>query len=288
MPLVSTSSIVASAIARSRGAAAFNVVQLENLEAVLAAGARCRLPVIVQISENAARYHGGLAPLTLASLAAARATDAVVSIHLDHAESFDLVLEAVDLGVSSVMFDASAHSFSDNVAATARAVTTCHAAGVWVEAELGEVGGKSGAHAPGVRTDPKEGVAFVEATGVDALAVAVGSSHKMVARVAELDFALIEALASALPVPLVLHGSSGVSDDNVRLAIAAGITKVNVATQLNKVFTSAVREYLSAQPTEVDPRRYLGAGRAAMTDEAERLLVVISGSPPGKARDDGS
>ena len=284
MPLVSTSSIVANAIAASQGAAAFNVVQLENLEAVVTAAARCRLAVIVQISENAARYHGGLAPLTLASLAAARATDAVVAIHLDHAESFDLVLEAVDLGVSSVMFDASAHSFSDNVAATARVVTTCHAAGVWVEAELGEVGGKGGAHAPGVRTDPKEAVAFVEATGVDALAVAVGSSHKMVARVAELDFGLIEALASALPVPLVLHGSSGVSDENVRLAIAAGITKVNVATQLNKVFTSAVREYLAAHPTEVDPRRYLGAGRAAMADEAERLLVVISGSSPRQTR----
>ncbi len=277
MPLVSTSSIVTGARALSHGAAAFNVVQLENVEAVLAAAAGCSLPVIVQISENAVRYHGGLAPLALASQAAARASDAVASIHLDHAESFDLVLEAVDLGISSVMFDASARSFSDNVATTARAAAACHAAGVWVEAELGEVGGKGGVHAPGVRTDPKEAADYVEATGVDALAVAVGSTHKMLDRVAQLDFALIERLASAVPVPLVLHGSSGVSDGNVRLAVAAGITKVNVATQLNKVFTAAVTEYLGAQPGEVDPRRYLGAGRAAMTAEAERLLVVITG-----------
>jgi fructose-bisphosphate aldolase class II len=278
MPLVSTSSIVAGAVARSAGAAAFNVVQLENVESVLTAATRSGLPVIVQISENAVRYHGGLAPLARASLAAARASDGVVSLHLDHAESYDLVLEAIDLGLSSVMFDASARSFSDNVAATAQAAVTCHAAGVWIEAELGEVGGKGGVHAPGVRTDPGEAVAYVEATGVDALAVAVGSSHKMLDRVAALDFTLIAELAAALPVPLVLHGSSGVSDDNVRLAVAAGITKVNVATQLNKVFTRAVREHLSTNPAEVDPRRYLGAGRAAMADEAERLLVVIAGT----------
>jgi len=280
MTLVSTQSIVASALAGSGGAAAFNVVQLENLEAVVAASARCGLPVIVAISENAVRYHGGLAPLTRASLAAAQETEAVVSIHLDHAETFGLVLEAVDLGVSSVMFDASRLSFSDNVAATARAVSTCHAAGVWVEAELGEVGGKGGVHTPGVRTKPAEAAAYVEATGVDALAVAVGSSHKMVARVAQLDFLLISELASAVPVPLVLHGSSGVSDESVRLAIAAGITKVNVATQLNKIFTAAVREYLITHSDEVDPRRYLGAGRAAMEAEAERLLTVISAGRP--------
>jgi fructose-bisphosphate aldolase class II len=283
MPLVTTSSIVAGTRAHSVGAAAFNVVQLENVEAVLTASARCGLPVIVQISENAARYHGGLAPLTRASLAASQASDAVASIHLDHAESFDLVLEALDLGVSSVMFDASALSFGDNVASTARTVAACHAAGVWVEAELGEIGGKAGVHAPGVRTDPREARSYVEATGVDALAVAVGSSHKMVDQVAELDFALITSLASAIPVPLVLHGSSGVSAANVRLAVAAGIAKVNVATQLNKAFTAAVRDYLSNHPHEVDPRRYLGAGRAAMADEAERLLEVISVSDADQA-----
>ena len=277
MPVVSTSSIMSTARVAGRGVAAFNVVQLENVESLLAAAASSELPLVVQISENAVRYHGDLAPLALATQAAAAASAASVSIHLDHAESHDLVLEAVDLGISSVMFDASALDFADNIAATRRAVTACHAAGVWVEAELGEVGGKGGVHAPGVFTDPAEAVAYVEATGVDALAVAVGSSHKMVERVAELDFALIGRLAAAIPVPLVLHGSSGVSDENLRRAVTAGIRKVNVATQLNKVFTAAVRDHLASHPDEVDTRRYLGAGRAAMTVEAARLLRVIAG-----------
>lgn len=277
MPVVSTSSIMSAARAAGRGVAAFNVVQLENVESLLAAAASSGLPLVVQISENAVRYHRALAPLALATQTAAAAGEARVSIHLDHAESHDLILQAVDLGISSVMFDASALDFADNVAATRRAVSACHAAGVWVEAELGEVGGKGGVHAPGVRTDPAEAVAFVEATGVDALAVAVGSSHKMVDRVAELDFPLIARLASAVPVPLVLHGSSGVSDENLRRAVSTGIRKVNVATQLNKVFTTAVREYLARHPDEVDPRRYLGAGREAMTAEAARLLRLIAG-----------
>ncbi len=276
MPLVSTASIVAAARAGSTGVAAFNVVQLENVEAMLAAAERCRRPVVIQISENAVRYHGGLAPLAVATLAAVQDSRATASVHLDHAVGIEVVRQAVELGLSSVMFDASALSYEDNVAATAQAATLCHEAGVWVEAELGEVGGKQGVHAPGVRTDPGEAAAFVAATGVDALAVAVGSSHKMVERVAELDFELIGRLRSALAVPLVLHGSSGVSDEHIRQAVAAGITKVNVATQLNKVFTAAVRAHLGAHPDEVDTRGYLGAGRSAMADEAERLLGVIT------------
>jgi fructose-bisphosphate aldolase class II len=236
--------------------------------------------VVIQISENAVRYHGALAPLAHACMAAAEASTAVASVHLDHAERLDLVLEALGLGLSSVMFDASARDYQDNVAATAQAVAACHAAGVWVEAELGEVGGKQGVHAAGVRTNPAEAAAFVTATGVDALAVAVGSSHKMVDRVAALDFMLIENLRAALSVPLVLHGSSGVSDENLRRAVSAGITKVNVATQLNKAFTAAVREHLRVHPEEVDARGYLGAGRDAMADEAERLLAVISAGRP--------
>ena len=277
MALVSTASIVGPARAGGTGVAAFNIVQLENVEAVLGAADRCSLPVVIQISENAVRYHGGLAPVALACMAAAEASTAVASVHLDHAGRLDLVLEAVGLGLSSVMFDASACDYQDNVAATAQAVAACHASGVWVEAELGEVGGKQGVHSDGARTDPGEAAAFVADTGVDALAVAVGSSHKMVDRVATLDFMLIENLRATLSVPLVLHGSSGVSDENLRRAVSAGITKVNVATQLNMAFTAAVRAHLGFHPEEVDPRGYLGAGRAAMSDEAERLFAVITG-----------
>ena len=175
------------------------------------------------------------------------------------------------------MFDASSLEYAANVAATAGVVATCHASNVWVEAELGEVGGKDGVHAPGARTDPSQAAAFVAATGVDALAVAVGTSHKMVERVAVLDLDLIARLRAGLSVPLVLHGSSGVADGHLLEAIAAGITKVNIATQLNKAFTRAVRAHLADHVDEVDPRRYLGAGRDAMTDEAARLLALVGG-----------
>src|SRR6185312_10019142 len=129
-----------------------------------------------------------------------------------------------------------------------------HDAGLWVEAELGEIGGKDGAHAPGVRTDPSEARAFVALTGVDGLAVAVGSSHAMTSKDAQLDLALIAELAEAVPVPLVLHGSSGVSTSMLLDAVAAGIRKVNVGTALSVAFTAAVRAFLAANPTASDPR----------------------------------
>jgi fructose-bisphosphate aldolase class II len=277
MPLVRTGDVVAAGRRAGTGVGAFNVVQLEQVEAVLTGAAACGLPVVLQVSENAVRYHGALAPLARAATTAAEASPAPVSLQLDHATDMDLVREAVALGLSSVMVDASARDFGDNVALTAQAVRLCHAHGVWVEAELGEVGGKEGVHAPGARTDPDEAASYVAKTGVDALAVAVGSRHKMLDRVAALDLDLIERLAAALRVPLVLHGSSGVPDDELRRAVAAGITKVNVATQLNKVFTAAVRTALAAEPDLVDTRRYLAAGRDAMTDEVERLLRVLAG-----------
>lgn len=278
MPLTTTAQIVSSARADARGVAAFNVVHLETVEALVAAADRAELPLILQISENCVRYHGALAPIAAAAGAAAAAAHQPISLHLDHAEDEDLAREAVDLGFSSVMFDGAKLPFAENVAATARVAGYAHAADGFIEAELGEVGGKDGAHAPGVRTDPQEAREFVAATGVDALAVAVGSSHAMTARTAQLDLDLIGELAQAVAVPLVLHGSSGVGDDHMREAVAAGIVKVNVSTHLNKTFTTAVREYLSANPTVVDSRRYLGAGRDAMSVEAERLIGVIAAS----------
>jgi fructose-bisphosphate aldolase class II len=212
-----------------------------------------------------------------ATLAVARASSTQVAVHLDHATDVSLVRQAVQLGFGSVMYDASAMSYADNVAATAAVVRECHEHGVYVEAELGEVGGKDGVHAPGVRTDPGEAAAYVAATGVDALAVAVGTSHAMLTRDATVDFGLIERLAAAVPVPLVLHGSSGVPDDDLRRAVTAGMTKVNIATQLNKAFTAAVREFLAANPSVVDTRKYLGAGRDAVAEEVTRLLTILAG-----------
>ena len=267
MPLTSTADVVAA----GGGIGAFNVITLEHAEAIVRGAETAGRPVIAQISQNAVRYHGALAPIAAATLAVAAAADVPVAVHLDHATDAELVREAVTLGLGSVMFDASALDYAQNVAATAAMVAECHAAGVWVEAELGEVGGKDGVHAPGARTDPDEALSYVDATGVDALAVAVGSSHAMLTRDAALDFDLIAALHAKLPVPLVLHGSSGVPDDGLRRAVAEGIVKVNIGTQLNKVFTAAVRSV-----DAVDPRKYLGPARDAVAAEVARLVALLS------------
>ena len=173
------------------------------------------------------------------------------------------------------MFDGSKLSDDANRETTRRVVEQCHAAGISVEAELGEVGGKDGVHAPGARTDPGDAARFVADTGVDALAVAVGSSHAMTERSAVLDNNLIAAIAGVVPVPLVLHGSSGVPDDGLVSAVAAGMTKVNIATHLNQVWTWAMVRRLEQTPT-VDTRKYIGAARDAVADEAERLLRLLA------------
>ncbi|MFI1655046.1 ketose-bisphosphate aldolase [Streptomyces sp. NPDC020472] len=277
MPLSPTDDIIGPARAAGTGVGAFNVVQIEHAEAIVTGAEHAGLPVILQISENTARYHGALAPIALASLAIARASTAPVAVHLDHAESAELVEEAVELGFTSVMFDASKLPYRENIAATRMITDHCHRADVWVEAELGEVGGKDGAHAPGVRTDPDEAREFAHATAVDALAVAVGSSHAMLTRDAVLDLDLIARLKDAVDVPLVLHGSSGVDDEHLAKAVTAGMTKVNISTHLNQLFTRTVRERLAESPAVADPRKYLGPARDAVAAEVTRLLGVLAG-----------
>ena len=198
-----------------------------------------------------------------------------VAVHLDHATGEDLVRAAAAAGLGSVMYDASALPYPDNVAATARVTRWCHERGIWTEAELGEIGGKDGVHSARARTRPDEAAGYAAATGVDALAVAVGSSHAMLTRDAVLDLDLIARIHRAVPVPLVLHGSSGVPDAGLAAAVAAGMTKINVATQLNKAFTAAVRARLAADPALTDPRRYGAAGRDAIAGEVTRLLGVL-------------
>lgn len=286
MTLTPTRDLMAAAVASGTGLGAFNVISLETAEALVAGAETAGLPVILQISENCVKYHRGVEPIALATLAVARSASVPVAVHLDHAEDPELALAAVDLGFGSVMYDGAALPFDDNVATTSRVAAYARERGVYVEAELGRVGGKDGAHAPGVRTDPGEAVSFVTATGVDALAVAVGSSHAMTQRSAELDLVLIAALKSVLKVPLVLHGSSGVSDANLTAAIRAGMTKINVSTHLNQLATRAVRLYLEHNPSAVDPRKYLAAGRAAIEPEAARLLTLFAaaGTAPGKGQ----
>jgi fructose-bisphosphate aldolase class II len=254
---------------------AFNVILLEHAEALVAGAELAKLPVILQVSENCVSYHKALKPISVATIAIAESSSVPVSVHLDHAESEDLVKEALDLGYDSVMFDGSKLSYADNVAASARMAALCKSYDATLEVEIGEVGGKDGVHAPGVRTNPLEAKAFAEATGADLVAVAVGSSHAMTTRDATLDFDLIAEIARTVSVPLVLHGSSGVSDPDLQKAVKAGMSKINIATHLNNVFTHEIRESLGANPKLVDPRKYIAPGRDAVATEVARLLSLL-------------
>jgi fructose-bisphosphate aldolase class II len=283
MPLKPTGDLITAARTRHRALAAFNVITLEHAEAIVAAAENAQSPVILQISENAVKFHHGrLAPIARACAAVAETAGVDVALHLDHVEDPALLRQAADLGFGSVMFDGSHLEYTENVAATRAAADWAHARGLWLEAELGKVGGKDGepplsAHAPGARTDPDEAREFVAATGVDALAVAVGSTHAMIDRSATLDHGLIARLREAVGVPLVLHGSSGVPDAELARAVAGGVVKVNIGTALNIAFTGAVRGWLDqAPPGAVDPRKYLAPAREEMAATAAHFISLLS------------
>ncbi|WP_329530793.1 class II fructose-bisphosphate aldolase family protein [Streptomyces sp. NBC_01450] len=282
MPLAATGDLVTAAAEARTAVAAFNIITLEHVEAVIAGAESVAAPVVLQVSENAVKFrYGRLLPLARAAAAAAERASVPVALHLDHVQSDDLLRQASGAGFSSVMYDAARLPYEENLAATRAAADWAHAQGLWIEAELGAVGGKNGeppldAHAPGARTDPAEARAFVADSGVDALAVAIGSSHAMTTRTAALDHDRLKRLTAALGVPLVLHGSSGVPDDELVAAVAGGIAKVNVGTALNIAMTGAVREFLAAHPEAVDSRKYLTVGREAMARTVARLIRVLS------------
>ncbi|GHH05934.1 class II fructose-bisphosphate aldolase [Streptomyces rubradiris] len=282
MPLVPTGELVTRAAAARAAVAAFNVITLEHIEAVITGAEAAGSPVVLQVSENAVKFrYGRLLPLARAAVTAAERAAVPVGLHLDHVQSDDLLRQAADAGFGSVMYDAARLSYADNLAATRAAADWAHAQGLWIEAELGEIGGKDGrppldAHAPGARTDPDRARDFVAGTGVDALAVAIGSAHAMTSRTAVLDHALLTRLSAALDVPLVLHGSSGVPDGQLVAAVGEGIAKVNVGTALNVAMTGAIRDFLAARPEAVDSRAYLGVGREAMAREVRRIIGVLS------------
>lgn len=281
MSLATTRELVDAAVEQATGLLAFNVITLEHAEGIVAGAERAGCPVLLQVSENAIRFHGDrFAPLLGACRALAIEARVPIAVHLDHIADESLATRLIaagpELGVSSIMVDAAAHEFALNVESTRRLAQSARDNGLFVEAELGAIGGKDGAHAPGVRTDPGEAAAFVAATGVDALAVAVGSSHAMTARTADIDLRLVAELTRSVAVPLVLHGSSGVAVDTLIEAVDAGIRKINVGTALNVAFTRSVRSALGADVSAVDPRRYLAPGRDAIAEAVAELCERIT------------
>ena len=273
---MSSLEIIKRAQASGTAVGAFNVILLEHAEAIISGAEAAALPAILQISQNAIKYHGALAPISLATLSCAAAAKVEISVHLDHAEDTELIRQALDLGYDSIMYDGSKLDFAQNVKSSQEMTELAHSYGATIEVELGEIGGKDGVHAPGIRTKPVDAKSFVDETGVDLLAVAVGSSHAMTSRNAQLDFDLISEIHRTVSVPLVLHGSSGVNDSDLQSAVRAGMRKINIATHLNHVFSDSVRAVLASDPGLVDPRKYIGAGRKEVAIEITRLLKILN------------
>jgi fructose-bisphosphate aldolase class II len=268
---------------------AFNANTMEQMQAIVLAAQVENAPVIIQVSHRALQYVGngneirGLQYMAALGKVAAATVDVPVSLHLDHANETE-VLQAIALGFTSVMFDGDYLPFAENVATTKRLCEIAHAAGVCMEAEIGEVPKPDGAAYDPAEIDlttPEEAVEFVRMTGIDSLAIALGSVHGLKDKSVSLDLARLKAIRARVNTPLVLHGSSGVNNADIAQGIKLGLAKVNIATQLSKAFTGAVREVLAADSELVDPRKYLGPGRAAQIEVVRERIRFVGAA--GKA-----
>ena len=249
------------------GVGAFNINNMEIVQAIIAAAEETNSPVILQASQGGIKYAGVEYIAALGKVAAEKAK-VPVALHLDHGTDLSEIVKCLRFGFTSIMVDGSKHPLEENIAMTQRVVEMCHAVGVSVEAELGKIGGTEDNVTVNEReatfTDPDEAVRFVKETGVDSLAVAVGTAHGVYKGEPKLDFDRIKTIAGMVDVPLVLHGSSGVPDESVKKAISLGIHKVNIDTNIREAFAQGVKDFLRDNPDNIDPRKILGPAREAM------------------------
>jgi len=304
--LVTNRDLLVPARKKAYAVGAFNINNLETLLAVAEAAAEEKSPVIVAVTPSAIRY-GGLAYLSKIVKTAAESARVPMSLHLDHGEDFETVSKCVAAGFTSVMIDGSFLKFEENVSLTKRVIDLAHPKGVSVEAELGRLAGveeKKVEEKEAVLTDPNAAKEFVEKACVDALAVAIGTSHGAYKFKAEpeLDFERLKLISKKIDEPLVLHGASsvpawiiekaskygaeltgakGIPEEHIQKAISLGIAKINIDTDLRLAFTATVREVLTNSPKEYDPRKILGPAREAMKEVVKGKMRLFGSS--GKA-----
>ena len=268
MPLVSMKEMLIKAKAEGYAVGQFNLNNLEFTQAILQAAEAEKSPVILGVSEGAARYMGGFKTIVkmVEGLLEDYKITVPVAIHLDHGSSFDKCKEAIDAGFTSVMIDASHHPFEENIEITTKVVEYAHSKGVSVEAELGTVGGQEDdVIAEGViYADPKECEELVKRTGIDCLAPALGSVHGPYKGEPNLGFKEMEEIGKITGLPLVLHGGTGIPLKDIQQSVSLGTAKINVNTENQIASAKAVRETLAAKPDEYDPRKYLGPARDAI------------------------
>ncbi|HOV79216.1 MAG TPA: class II fructose-1,6-bisphosphate aldolase [Bacillota bacterium] len=264
MPLIPVSELLKRAEAGGYAVGAFNCNNMEIVQAIIAAAEAERAPVIMQASQGAIKY-AGIEYIAVMVKTAAERSFVPVALHLDHGTSFEQVMQCIRAGFSSVMIDGSRHPLDGNIALTRKVVEAARAVGISVEAELGRIGGAEDDITVGEReaffTDPGEAGVFVRETGVDSLAVSIGTAHGQYRGTPELDFPRLKKIKEEVKIPIVLHGSSGVPDESIREAVRLGVRKVNIDTNIREAFTAAVRKALEAGPGEIDPRKILGPAR---------------------------
>jgi tagatose 1,6-diphosphate aldolase GatY/KbaY len=274
MPLVTTESMLKRARAEGWAVGAFNTENMEMIQAVIVAAEEHKAPVIIQTTPGTLKYAG---PDLYYAVTAARAKDSPVeiAIHLDHGDSFSLAVRALRTGYTSVMIDGSKLPAAENTSLTESVVRICQPCGISVEGEIGTVGGKEDDHeSGGGYTDPEEAAEFVRKTNVSSLAVGVGTAHGIYREKPVLNTELISVLRKIIPVPLVLHGASGLEDDVVRDCIRRGMAKVNFATELRIAYTVAVKNYLAGDPVARDPKQYGAAARDAVRAKVVEKMTV--------------
>ena len=269
MSLVTTKELMLDAQKNHYAIGAFNAENMEMVQAIIAAAEELRAPVIVQTTPGTLKY---ASPAMFHAMVAAAASEASVPVvmHLDHGSSYELAMQAFRAGYTSVMIDGSHESFEDNIALTKSVADAGRAMGVPVEAELGKVGGKED-DGPAVEgespyTDPAEAKEFVERTGCTSLAIGVGTSHGVYTSDPHIEQSVVKAIRDAVDVPLVLHGTSGVPDEQVAEAVKNGICKVNYATELRQAYTKGFMAYMAKNPACFDPKKPAKEGMREITE----------------------
>ncbi len=276
--LVTLRDVLGAAEVGGYAVGAFNCHNMELVQAIIAAAEAERAPVILQASQGAIKY-AGLPYITALARTAADAARVPVVLHLDHGTSFEQAVACLRAGFTSVMIDGSALPLEENVALTARVVAVARAVGVSVEGELGRIVGTedeiSVAEREALFTDPDEATYFVDRTGVDALAVSVGTAHGRYRGTPQLDFPRLALIKERVRIPLVLHGSSGVPDEAIQEAVRLGVRKINIDTDIREAFVGTVRRELAARPEEIDPRKILGPAREAAVEVIRHKMRVF-------------
>lgn len=271
MPLVTSEKMLSDAQKGGYAVGAFNVENMEMVKAVIAAAEEMRSPVMLQTTPSTVKY-GTLETFAGIVKAEAEKSEIPICLHLDHGSSFELAVQAMKVGYTSVMIDGSHESFEENIAITKKVVDVAKAYGIPVEAELGKVGGKEDdleAEAD-TNTDPAEAKEFTERTGVSSLAIAIGTAHGFYAGTPVLDKERVSDCKKVVSVPLVLHGASGLSEEDVVECVQRGMCKVNFATELRVAYTDAVKKLLEEQPEVFDPKKL---GIAAMKAVKEQTIL---------------